>query len=265
MQDFYIHHHADLTIYQTPTLWRTYQNYNYIVCKEDKAIIIDPGDFEPIQKTILKNSLDVRGIILTHHHADHVGATKQLQKNHQCEVMGFSKDRKRLPELTQTYNEGDVFKIAGYDCHILHLPGHTLGLCALYLKELHLLFSNDLIFSLGCGRVFEGSFPQMFESLKKVRELPEETVLFCSHEYTLGNLEFGRGLFPDDPSLLEVDPLIRDKCQKEIPTVPTSLAFEKRYNPFLRWDDSGIRQALDMKDAEDWQVFAKIRELKDLA
>ncbi len=265
MKDFYTHSFADLVIYQTPTLWNTYRNYNYIIAKGNRAIIIDPGEKETIQKTIAAHQLQVDAIFLTHHHPDHTNATQSLKKIHDCEVVGFEGDRKRLPPLSKSYFADSKMQVFGHSMQILFLPGHTLGLCAFYFPELHLLFSNDLIFSLGCGRVFEGTFQQMYKSLKRVRDLPEQTVLFCSHEYTLQNLVFARSLFPKDRRLAELQPKIEDQLTNLIPTVPTTLKFEKEHNPFLKWDDPDIRKAIDREQAEDWQVFAEIRRLKDLA
>ena len=265
MNPFYSYQFEDLIIFQTPTLWQTYKNYNYIIARGNKATIIDPGELEPIQNTIEKNNLQVESIILTHHHPDHVGATESLAKLYKCEVLGFQGDQKRLPALTKTYFENEELVIQGHKAKILFLPGHTLGLCAFHFEELNLLFSNDLIFSLGCGRVFEGTFEQMFESLKRVRQLPDQTIVFSSHEYTLQNLKFGQELFPFDDKLKEVEKLIRTKLANNIPTVPTTLGFEITYNPFLRWDDPAIRKFMELEEADNWQVFAEIRRLKDIS
>ena len=265
MKDFYTYQFEDLMIYQTPTLWKTYKNYNYIIAKNNLAYIIDPGEALPILKTIRDNKLSVKAIYLTHHHPDHVNATEELSKKWGCEVFGFDKDQKRLPCLTKTFRENDKLSIAGYNAQVLFLPGHTLGLCAFYFKNLNILFSNDLIFSLGCGRVFEGSYQQMQQSLKRVTDLPDNTLLFSSHEYTLDNLKFGLALFPDDKKLLGLRDHIIIKSQHQVPTIPTPLSFEKEYNPFLRWNDPYIRKKMELEDAEDWEVFAEIRQLKDRA
>ena len=125
------------------------------------------------------------------------------------------------------------------------------------------MFSNDLIFSLGCGRVFEGTNQQMFDSLFRVSQLPGETLIFSSHEYTADNLKFALRQFPQDEKLKRLRPEILQKRAKDLPTAPTSLAFEKEHNPFFRWGDSAIRQPLNMLDSEDWLVFAEIRQRKN--
>lgn len=264
MKEFFTYQFDDLMVYQTPCLWKVYQNYNYMIAKDSKAIVFDPGELGPILNTIEKNQLEVEAIYLTHHHNDHVGAARSLASRFDCDLFGFDKDQKRLPLLTGTYQAEEVREILGHKASVMHLPGHTLGLCAFYFEDLNLLFSNDLIFSLGCGRVFEGSMEQMYESLNRVRCLPDATVVFASHEYTETNLNFGLTIFPQDPLLRQAATSILAQRQSNLPTVPVLLEFEKTHNPFLRWDDVGIREALELKSAKDWEVFSEIRRLKDL-
>ncbi len=265
MKDFYSYQIEDTIVYQTPQLWATYQSYNYIISKGSRAWVFDPGELAPIQKTIETNHLQVEAIYLTHHHGDHVGAAEQMAAKYKCETIGFTEDQKRLPRLTKTYFDGEILEIAGHKAQVIHLPGHTLGLCAFYFSDLNAIFSNDHVFSLGCGRVFEGSMQQMYESLKKFRDLPDNTLIFSSHEYTHKNLQFGLKLFPQDEHLQRVAPHIHAKVANNIPTVPVDLAFEKKHNPLLRWDDLSIRKAMELESAENWEVFAEIRRLRDFA
>ena len=273
-EDHYCYSFGQWSILQTPTLWKAFQNYNYIITLDNKAWIIDPGEFKPIGKTLQSHGLQLQGIYLTHHHQDHVGAATEFSKHYNCPVFGFKKDRHRLPPLDHSYMENEKLEIAGLEAEVLFFPGHTLGLCAFYIKEKNWLFSNDLLFSLGCGRVFEGSFKQMYGSLKKLRELPDETLVFCSHEYTHNNLRFALSLFPEDKKIQECQKEILEKLNKKEPTVPTSLGFEKECNPFLRWDDLDLRKQLDLKKGEgspiknpetmeNWEFFAEIRKQKD--
>lgn len=263
MNEFYSYSFKDYSVYQTPNLWQTYQNYNYMIAHRGKAFVFDPGEFAPIHNCLLQNGLELAGIYLTHHHQDHTGATKKFKHQWNCPVYGFQKDRERLPELTNTFHENDIIEIAGLKAKILFLPGHTSGLCAFYIPDKNWLFSNDLIFSLGCGRIFEGTAKQMYDSLNTVFQLPDETLIFSSHEYTQSNLHFALSVFKEDKKLLNIKKEIQHKLDNSIPTVPTTLAFEKQHNPFLRWNDLEIRQTLNLEDAENWQVFARIRELKD--
>ena len=274
MKDYYRYSFGKWSVLQTPTLWTALQNYNYMITLDNKAWIIDPGDIEPIQKTLKNHGLQVMGIYLTHHHQDHVGAATALSKYYKCPIFGFERDAHRLPPLDQNYRENDELDMGGLKAQVLFFPGHTLGLCAFYIKEKNWLFSNDLLFSLGCGRVFEGSFKQMYESLKKLRELPDETLSFCSHEYTYNNLKFALSLFPEDKKIQQCREGILEKINKGEPTVPVSLGFEKVHNPFLRWDDPDLRGQLNLKrnkhlqiqdpeNMQDWEFFAEIRRQKD--
>jgi len=263
MKNFYIHLFGSHKILQTPTLWKTHQNYNYLLAHQGQGFVFDPGEFGPIDKTLREHNLELAGIYLTHHHPDHAGATLEFKRKWNCPVFGFEKDEHRLPGVTQRFKENETFEIAGLDAQVLFLPGHTLGLCAFYFPKMRWLFSNDLLFSLGCGRVFEGTYQQMFESLKKVSSLPDDTLIFASHEYTQANLNFALSVFPDDSPLQAVREEILSKIKLQDPTVPTTLGFEKKHNPFLRWSDKSLRQTLKLTEAEDWQVFAKLRELKD--
>ncbi len=263
MKDFYQIHYNDLTVYQTPNLWSTYQNYNYILARKDRAIIIDPGEFEPIDNTITKNNLTIEGIYLTHHHGDHVGATKDFINKYQCEVFGFLKDKTRLPCLTQTFDENETLDILETQAQVLFLPGHTHGLCAFYFKKEELLFSNDHLFSLGCGRVFEGTHEQMFNSLNAISRLPDSTILFPSHEYTESNLNFSLHQFPSDKKLAKIKESIYQKRRNGEPTLPTTLGFEKTYNLFLRTAEPDLAKALNLSNATPLEVFTELRSRKD--
>lgn len=266
MKDFYQLPFQNHSIFQTPNLWDSYQNYNYILSDNNqKAVVFDPGDYQPIAKTLRQNQLNLKAIYLTHHHRDHIGAVEQFKAEWNCPVYGFANDKERLPEVTHFYNENDNLDILDLKAQILFLPGHTLGLCAFYFQDQSWLFSSDHLFSLGCGRVFEGSYKQMYESLEKVRQLPDDTLIFSSHEYTMTNLDFHLQLFDSDPALLNIEKTIRKKIAQQQPTVPSFLAFEKKHNPFLRWDDPTIKKKLSMENCENWQVFEKIRKLKDQA
>ena len=260
-KNYYSYSFGKHRILQTPCLWASLQNYNYMIVHEDQAWIIDPGEFDPIERTLKDNQLKPQGIYLTHHHQDHIGSAVPLSKKYHCPIFGFQGDLHRLPPLDQSFKEKDELEMGQLKAQVICFPGHTLGLCAFYIKEKNWLFSSDLLFSLGCGRVFEGSLKQMFESLKKLRELPGETLIFSSHEYSQNNLNFALHLFPKDEKLNHCRKNILDKVKSGQPTVPTLLSFEKEYNPFLRWDDPLLGKNQNM---EDWEFFAEIRKQKDL-
>ncbi len=263
MKEFYQYDYNELSVFQTPNLWQTYQSYNYILAKEKEAVIFDPGEFDPLVNTIEKNGLKLTGIYLTHHHNDHVGAVREMKKKYSCPVYGFKEDQHRLPLVDHHFESDARLKILDHEVHVFHWPGHTLGLCAFYFPKEELLFSNDHIFSLGCGRVFEGTFEQMYNNLERVKELPKSTKIFPSHEYTAANLEFSRSILPDDKKLQNLQDSINKKLSSEIPTVPTQLDFELKNNLFLRTHEEDLKKALNLSGQSDAEVFAELRRLKD--
>ena len=252
-------------IYQTPTLWQEYQHYNYILAKDQQAWIFDPGEEQPLVQTIEKYQLKIQGILLTHHHHDHTAATAALKARYSCPVYGFTNDLHRLPEVNRPYEAEETLSILGEPAEMLFVPGHTLGHCAPYFPTLDLLFSSDLIFSLGCGRVFEGSFDQMYSSLDRVARLPSETLILSSHEYTLSNLEFSLAAAPNDTKLTSIEPILRNRIGQGLPTVPTTLSFETQYNLFLRTHDPELLDSLKISDQSAKQAFKTLRQQKDRA
>jgi hydroxyacylglutathione hydrolase len=263
MKPHYTYSFGDHQILQTPTLWSTYQHYNYMISHKGTAYIFDPGEFAPIKQTLSEHQLHLDGIYITHHHHDHTGAVAELAKEWNCPVYGFAQDQKRLPALTQTYQDKETLKIADLECQVIHCPGHTMGLCVFFFPEKKWLFVNDLVFSMGCGRVFEGTYEQMHHSLQKITHLPKDTLLFSSHEYTQSNLEFALNQLPNDAKIRAADQAIQLKHKAQQPTVPSTLGFELAHNPFLRTQDPHIRQTLHLTDAKDWEVFAELRRRKD--
>ncbi len=263
MKEFYQYDYKELTVFQTPNLWQSYQSYNYILAKGNEAVIFDPGELGPLVNTIEKNGLKLTGIYITHHHNDHVGAVREMREKYSCPVFGFAKDQHRLPVVDHSFDRNEKLNILEQEAFVFHWPGHTLGLCAFYFPKEELLFSNDHIFSLGCGRVFEGSYEQMYNNLERVKELPKSTKIFPSHEYTATNLEFSRSILPDDNKLLELQNSIEKKLSSEIPTVPTQLDFELKNNLFLRTHEEDLKKALNLSGQSEAKVFAELRRRKD--
>ncbi len=263
MKPYYIYPFNEHEIIQTPNLWSTHQNYNYIIKKGKKAWIIDPGDPLPIQKTLTDLDLELMGIYLTHHHHDHTGASEWLQKKWSCPSFGLKNEISRLPHIDHPFLAGDQIKIADLNVEVIFTPGHTLGLCAFYFPEKKWLFSSDLIFSMGCGRVFEGSYEQMLYSLKIIRDLDDQTIIFSSHEYTEKNILFCLSLLPDSLEFNSLLKITRDKMFKQIPTVPMTLGEEKKLNPFLRWDDQDLKKSLNLMDLDSLDFFSHLRELRN--
>lgn len=260
MNPYFKHNLNGKTIFQIPALE---SNYIYMISKGKKAWVFDPGEFAPVQSILKKYSLTLEAIYITHHHYDHVDGIEELCKEWQCPVFGHELDSHRIPCISNLLKNGDKVNLGDLGAEVIFLPGHTTGLIAYYFKKENWLFSNDLIFSLGCGKLFEGTAQQMQKSLSYLFTLPPQTLLMISHEYSSINLDFCLSIFPEDEALLEVSKDIQVKHQANKPTVPTTIEYQKKYNPFIRWDNSYIRKKLNMESAKDWQIFAEIRRQKD--
>jgi hydroxyacylglutathione hydrolase len=167
-------------------------NYSYVIFDEKKniACVIDPSESGPIIEFLEKNKINLKFILNTHHHYDHVGGNKNLKEKYNASVIGFKGDKERIPEIDILVDDQEIWKYENFETKIIHVPGHTLGHICFYFYNNKSIFTGDTLFSLGCGRVFEGTHSQMYESLKKIKDLPRETKIFCGHEYTLDNSKF---------------------------------------------------------------------------
>ena len=167
-------------------------NYSYLIHDESSDIvaIIDPSEFEPCYKIIDKNYKKLDFILNTHHHYDHVGGNEELKKKYKSEILGFEKDKNRIPSIDRFLKDNQELSIGNLDFSTIFVPGHTKGHIAFYFQKEKVVFTGDTLFSLGCGRIFEGTYEQMFESLDKLKNLPADTRVYCGHEYTFRNLEF---------------------------------------------------------------------------
>lgn len=242
---------------------------NYILLLIDTATqaatAIDPGDATPLIENLNRKDLKLDQILLTHHHADHVGGVQDLAQKYGCEVIGFKGDEHRLPGLTRTVAEGDRIEIGTSHCQVMEIPGHTLGHIAYWFPNEEFLFCGDTLFSLGCGRLFEGSPRQMWESLMKIMSLPDETLVYCAHEYTLANGRFALHLDPDNSELKDFLQAAERLRSEEIPTLPVRLGQEKRINPFLRPLSPNIRQSLGISiEKSSLDSFTAMRNLKNI-
>jgi len=167
-------------------------NYSYLIHDESSDIvaIIDPSEFEPCYKIIDKNYKKLDFILNTHHHYDHVGGNEELKKKYKSEILGFEKDKNRIPSIDRFLKDNQELSIGNLDFSTIFVPGHTKGHIAFYFQKEKVVFTGDTLFSLGCGRIFEGTYEQMFKSLDKLKNLPADTRVYCGHEYTFRNLEF---------------------------------------------------------------------------
>ena len=154
------------------------------------ACVVDPSEAKPVIDFINKNNINLKYILNTHHHYDHIGGNKELKKKYNATVVGFKNDAKRIPEIDVLVEDNQVWKRDNFEVKIIHIPGHTTGHICFYFYKEKLLFSGDTLFSLGCGKIFEGTYKDMFESLNRIKNLPEDIYIYCGHEYTLQNSKF---------------------------------------------------------------------------
>ena len=239
-------------------------NYSYLIYeKETNTVsIVDPSEFAPCEK-IIKNYKKLDNILITHHHADHVGGNLKLKEKYNSKIFGYQKDRSRIPGIDILLYEDQIFNVGNLEVKVIFIPGHTSGHIAYYIQKENVVFTGDTLFSLGCGRVFEGSHKQMFESLNKLKILDPKTKVYCGHEYTKKNLEFCLTFDTENSFLREREHDINAKIKKNQPTIPTSLEEELKTNIFLRCDNIKVKQALNQKDSSDQEIFTKLRDLKD--
>ena len=239
-------------------------NYSYLIHDEESntVAIIDPSEFKPCDKIIKKyNKLDF--ILNTHHHADHVNGNLELKKKYNSKILGFNQDKKRIPGIDILLEENQKQKIGNLEFEVIFIPGHTKGHIAFFFSKEKIAFTGDTLFSLGCGRVFEGTHEEMFYSLNKIKNLPPDTKIYCGHEYTKSNLNFCLAYDPQNTFLKEKAIDIQKKLNSNLPTIPSILGQEVKTNIFLRCNDPEIKLALDLKDSSEVEVFSKLRDLKD--
>tara|TARA_B100002052_G_C15795911_1_gene558650 strand:- start:161 stop:919 length:759 start_codon:yes stop_codon:yes gene_type:complete len=239
-------------------------NYSYLLFEEktDTVSIIDPSEFIQCDKVIQKyKKLDY--ILNTHHHADHVNGNIELKKKYNSKILGFNGDKDRIPGIDILLKDNQNHKIGGIIFKVIFIPGHTKGHIAFYFRDEKILFTGDTLFSLGCGRIFEGTHAEMFNSLNKLKALPTETKIYCGHEYTKSNLNFCLKYDQNNNLLKKKSLEVNSKIKNKLPTVPTTIGEELKTNIFLRYDNIDIRKALNLKDSPDQQVFSKLRDLKD--
>ena len=240
-------------------------NYSYLIKdnQTNTVAIIDPSEFGPCEKKIDQKYKKLDFILVTHHHFDHVGGNTELKKKYGSKILGFEKDKKRIPGIDILLKDGQDFKIGNLDFKTIFIPGHTSGHIAFYFKKEKVVFTGDTLFSLGCGRVFEGTIKQMFESLNKIKSLPGDTKVYCGHEYTKNNLEFCLKFNPGNNYLKDKEKFIETSIREKKPTIPSTIKDEIQTNIFLRYDDPAVKDALNLKKGTDLEIFTKLRDLKD--
>lgn len=224
-------------------------NYIYILRNGNEAAVVDPALAEPVLKWLKDNNCELKYILNTHHHFDHIGGNIELKQKTGAVVCGFANDAARIAGIEKYLEDGEQINILGSKAQVIFVPGHTMGHIAYYFCDEKALFCGDTIFSLGCGRLFEGTYQQMFDSLVKLKKLPDDTLIYCAHEYTLSNGNFAVTIEPDNKDLrCRVDEVKILRSDGK-PTIPVKMKDEKLTNPFLR--ASGVNE------------FSRIRKAKD--
>ena len=226
-------------------------NYSYLIIDENNnsACVIDPGESTPIIKFIESNNIKLKYILNTHHHFDHIGGNKELKNKFGSIVLGFEDDLNRIPEIDVPLKDNQIWKAENFVSKIIHTPGHTSGHICFHFFNEKLVFTGDTLFSLGCGRIFEGTYEEMFNSLNKIKSLPEETKVYCGHEYTFNNLKFCVSYDSKNLNLQKKSNDIKKKNSNGLPTIPSTIREELDCNIFLR--------------TNDLRSFTKLRDLKD--
>ena len=239
-------------------------NYSYLIYekKSNTVSIVDPAEFEGCDKVINKyKKLDF--ILNTHHHADHIGANLELKKKYNSKILGSKLDKDRIPGIDILLKENQKQKIGNLEFEVIYVPGHTKGHIAFFFNKEKVAFTGDTLFSLGCGRIFEGTHEEMLNSLNKIKNLPPDTKIYCGHEYTKSNLNFCLAYDPNNTFLKEKEIDVLKKLKSNQPTIPSTLGQEIRTNIFLRCNDLKIKHNLSLNNSSEVEVFSKLRDLKD--
>ena len=227
--------------------------------RENLTVAIDAGDACSYSNALKETGWNLDQIWITHHHADHTDGLSELKKETSAVVIGPAK----VTGVEIGVSEGDVIKFGQYEVQIIETPGHTLDMINYYIPSEKLIFTGDTLFVMGCGRLFEGSPDQMFRSICKIMKFPPDTVLYCSHEYSLANSKFALSVDPNNNDLIKRVEKIQYIISMNNHTVPTTIGLEAKTNPFCRSHDLEIRRGLGMINESDVDVFTKLRQLKD--
>lgn len=245
----------------------TYGSDNYGVLLHDattgQTACVDAGDAQATLNALSARGWTLSHLLITHHHGDHTAGLIQIKQATQCLVIGPEPVSQSIAGIDTHVSDGDQFVFAERQVGVLHTPGHTTDMINFHFPDDKLVFTGDTLFSMGCGRLFEGDAAMMLASINKLKALPADTTVYCAHEYTATNAQFALAVDPDNPELQKRADEVVELRAAGLPTVPTLLKLELQTNPFLRVSDSGIRQTLNMVDSTDSAVFAELRERRN--
>ncbi|MFW7381613.1 MAG: hydroxyacylglutathione hydrolase [Oligoflexus sp.] len=251
-----------LDVQQIPVL-----NDNYIYLIKDQSTarvaVVDPAEAGPVIRLLEQLDWQLDYILNTHHHYDHVGGNMELKRYYSCHIIGPKADEQRIPGIDQALSDGEWGSVGQAKFQFFDTPGHTRGHGVYWFPDDERLFCGDTLFSLGCGRLFEGTPAQMWASLTKIRQLPDSTRVYCAHEYTAANARFALTMEPENKNLQAYAEEIFKKRTNDEPTIPCTLGQEKLCNPFLRADQEDLQRQLGLAGAKPVEVFAHVRQSKD--
>jgi hydroxyacylglutathione hydrolase len=224
---------------------------------------IDAPEAAAVEQALRETGWRLTDILVTHHHADHTQGIQALKDKYKCRVVAPAGEAAKIPAVDETVREGDTAKVGNLTANVIETPGHTLGHIAYWFRKDKIAFVGDTLFSIGCGRVIEGTPQQMWTSLKKLRDLPDDTQIYCGHEYTLSNTKFALTVDKDNPVLTAREAQARRQVDEGEPTIPVTIGDEKLANPFLRADSPDLAVDIGMAGKPAAEVFAEIRARKN--
>jgi hydroxyacylglutathione hydrolase len=224
---------------------------------------IDAPDAAAVEAALAKTGWRLTDILVTHHHHDHTGGIPDLKRRHKCHVVAPRKEAQRIADVDETVGEGDSVRLGALSGRVINTPGHTAGHISYFFEADKLAFVGDTLFSIGCGRVIEGNAEMMWQSLVKLRNLPDDTQFYCGHEYTAANVRFAKTIEPDNKALAARAEEVAKLMAAHQPTIPATIGAEKAQNPFLRADQPQVAKAVGLAGSPAWKVFAEMRERKN--
>ena len=240
-------------------------NYIWLIHNSENNLTaaIDPAEAEPVEKILNEKGWELNQIINTHHHFDHTNGNYKLKEKWHSQLIAPRMEKSKIPSIDLEVEDNDEIQIVGLKSKVYHTPGHTLGHVIYYIDCNKILFAGDTMFSLGCGRVFEGTMQDMYKSLEKIKAFDPQTKIYCGHEYTESNLAFSIHIDPENKNLKNLSQQIMELRKLNKPTLPTNLSIELLCNPFLRTSNDAIASKLDCDSQNPLEVFTKLRKLKD--